>query len=205
MHHQRRDAGRLSGSSQSNPAFQQFQIRTEFEMSSFTTTAADETETLSREFNELAASHDPPSRALTEMARWLANRFELDVCSVYIIERNSDLLLAATMGLNQASVGQIRMKQTEGLAGLVAERAEPVSVADASSHPRFKLFPEAGEERFRSFLGYPVMFDAELQGVLVVQTVDERTFTVADLEIIEAASTAMARHVRNCRLVEAVA
>jgi len=157
---------------------------------------------LSRQFDELAAAHDPPSRALTEMARWLANRFELDVCSVYVIERNSDLLLVATMGLNQESVGRIRMKQSEGLAGLVAEECAPVSVADASSHPRFKLFPEAGEEKFRSFLGYPVLHDGTLQGVLVVQTIDERSFSESDQAIIEAASRAMARYVKSCRLLE---
>ena len=56
------------------------------------------------------------------------------------------LVLAATVGLRQEGVGRIRMRITEGLAGLVAEQAQPVVVRDASTHPRFKYFREAGED-----------------------------------------------------------
>ena len=54
------------------------------------------------------------------------------------------------------SVGRVRMRLTEGLAGLVAEQLQPQVVADATTHPRFKYFPEAGEDPYHSFLGVPL-------------------------------------------------
>lgn len=158
---------------------------------------------LSNEFDEIAEHYDPPTQALTEMVRRVANRLELDVCSVYILESDRQhLSLAATMGLNQDSVGHIRMQIREGLAGLAAEQLAPVSVAAASEHPRFKYFPDAGEERYSSFLGLPVMNCGLLQGVLVVQTIEVRTFTDAEFALIAATAGALAPHVTRCRQLE---
>ena len=66
-------------------------------------------------------------------------------------------MLAATVGLRPESVGRVRMRLTEGLAGLVAEQLRPQVVADATLHPRFKYFREAGEDPYRSFLGVPMI------------------------------------------------
>jgi signal transduction protein with GAF and PtsI domain len=66
------------------------------------------------------------------------------------------------------------MRLSEGLAGLVAEQVKPVIVEDAF-RMRFKYFPEAGEEAYRSFFG--VLVDRGLlQGVIVVQTTASRSF-----------------------------
>ena len=55
------------------------------------------------------------------------------------------------------------MALNEGLAGLVAEQVRPVAVEHANSHPRFKYFPEAGEDPYHSFLGVPLVEGGELQ------------------------------------------
>ena len=55
------------------------------------------------------------------------------------------------------SVGRVKMLVSEGLTGLVIETMQPVAVPDAPVHPRFKFFPETHEERYRSFLGVPVL------------------------------------------------
>ena len=69
------------------------------------------------------------------------------------------------------------MRNQEGLVGLVAECQKPVVLAEATLHPRFKYFPEADEDKYHSFLGVPVMDCGNLQGVLVVQTIEPRTYT----------------------------
>ena len=94
--------------------------------------------------------------------------------------RNSgELVLGATVGLKPESIGRVRMRLDEGLTGLVAEQMTPVMVADAFQHPRFKYFPEAGEDPYHSFLGVPLVEGGALQGVLVVQTVEPRVFRPA--------------------------
>ena len=77
---------------------------------------------------------------------------ETDVCSIYLLdERTQRLRLAATAGLEQSAVGKVTMSVGEGLTGMAIEKLEPVMAVDAFSHPRYKYFPETGEERYHSF------------------------------------------------------
>ncbi|MEM8767561.1 MAG: phosphoenolpyruvate--protein phosphotransferase [Pseudomonadota bacterium] len=100
-----------------------------------------------------------------------------EVCSVYLMNRAQDqLLFAANEGLNQAAVTAISLDVTQGLVGLVAERAEPINLNNATAHPRFHLVPEIGEDAFHAFLGVPVIDHRQVLGVLVVQQRERRKF-----------------------------
>lgn len=155
------------------------------------------------ELDRIAEQLDPPSQALTEMVRRIANKLELDVCSIYVLEADRQhLCLAVTMGLNQSSIGHVRMKISEGLAGLVAEQLESVSVAAASEHPRFKHFPEAGEDKYSSFHGLALCDKNQLQGVLVVQTIEAREYSDEEVELVNSFAKAIVPFVTHCRLIE---
>lgn len=94
----------------------------------------------------------------------------VDVCSVYMRDKVSDeLALMASEGLKAEAVGRVRLSFEEGLVGLVAQRAEPVNLDEAPDHPRYRYFPESGEERYHAFLGVPIIHHREILGVLVVQ------------------------------------
>ena len=120
------------------------------------------------------------TEALAIIVRRVRQELQIDVCSVYLRDTASEsqqqLLLMASEGLNPESIGQVAMKAGEGLVGLVAERAEPVNLENAPDHPRFKYFPETGEERFHAFLGVPIVHHRRLLGVLVVQQRERRSF-----------------------------
>ena len=132
-----------------------------------------------REFPAVAQRFTNRRAALTEMARMIANRLDVDVCSIYECDdATGDLVLAATMGLSQNSVGQVRMSPRKGLVGLVAQELQPVFVEDAPGHRRFLYFPEAGEDPYVSFFGVPILLAGTLNGVLVVQTAEPRDLTV---------------------------
>ena len=129
------------------------------------------------ELNQLVSRSGNPSETLANVVKLIHRRFGIDVCSVYLLEPDrANLVLAATIGLRPESVGRVRMRLTEGLVGLVAEQVRPVVVHDTTTHPRFKYFRDAGEEPYRTFLGVPVIDRGVLQGVLVVQTAEARTF-----------------------------
>ncbi|MBI5761614.1 MAG: GAF domain-containing protein [Planctomycetales bacterium] len=152
------------------------------------------------EFAVIAAEFENPLPALTEMVRHIANRFEVDVCSLYLLEADGKhIILAATMGLRQSSVGRVRMPLSEGLAGLVAEELQPVAEAEAAKHPRFKYFPEAGEEFYSSFLGLPLIVAGALQGVLVVQTITAREFSDEEFGCLARAARLLGPRVRVFR------
>lgn len=93
-----------------------------------------------------------------------------EVCSVYLLDPETNrYFLMATEGLYKASVGKVSLGHSEGLIGLVGSREEPINLEDAPSHPRYRYFPETGEERFKSFLGVPIIHHRRVLGVLVVQ------------------------------------
>jgi phosphotransferase system, enzyme I, PtsP len=101
----------------------------------------------------------------------------VDVCSVYLTTPGKDeLVLMATEGLNPESERRVRLAFSEGLVGLVGQRAESVNLDDAPDHPRFKYFPETGEERYHGFLGVPIVHHRQMLGVVVVQTREARRF-----------------------------
>jgi len=132
----------------------------------------------------------------------IQQRFRSDVCSVYLVEPDRlHLVLSATIGLEQSGVGKVRMRMDQGLVGLVAEQLTPQVVADATSHPRFKYFPEAGEDPYQSFLGVPMLDRGLLLGVLVVQTMERRGFTPDEVRMVATAAAQFAPIVSDARLV----
>ena len=152
------------------------------------------------EISRLVSHSGSPAETLTNIVHLIRRRFDTDVCSVYLLEPDrSSLVLAATIGLRPESVGRIRMRLTEGLAGLVAEQMQPQVVADATGHPRFKYFGEAGEDPYHSFLGVPLIDHGILQGVLVVQTIEPRTFAQHDVRMLVMAGTQLAPIVSEAR------
>ena len=152
------------------------------------------------EISRLISERGNASETLTNVVNLIQRRFETDVCSVYLLEPDrANLVLAATIGLRQDSVGHVRMRLTEGLAGLVAEQLVPLFVADATRHPRFKYFPEAGEDPYRSFLGVPIVDRGLLQGVLVVQTIEPRIFDPGDVQMLVMAGAQLAPIVSEAR------
>ena len=129
------------------------------------------------EISRLVSHSGNPAETLDNVVTLIQKRFGTDVCSVYLLEPDrSTLVLAATIGLRRESVGRVRMRLDEGLAGLVGEQLKPLVVEDATRHPRFKYFPDSGEDPYHSFLGVPLIDRGLLQGVLIVQTKEPRVF-----------------------------
>ena len=110
------------------------------------------------EISHLVSHSGHPDETLRNIVQLIQRTFDTDVCSVYLLEPDrSTLVLAATVGLRPDSVGRVRMRLSEGLAGLVGEKLAPQVVEDATTHPRFKYFREAGEDPYHSFLGVPLV------------------------------------------------
>lgn len=144
-----------------------------------------------------------PAETLSNLVQLIRERFGVDVCSVYLIEPDRvSLVLAATLGLRPESVGKVRMRLDEGLAGLVAEELRPISVENAPAHPRYKFFREAGEELYHSFLGVPLIDQGMIQGVLVVQTIEPRLFSRDKTATLAATAVQLGPIVSEARVLE---
>jgi starch phosphorylase len=155
------------------------------------------------EVAHLISQRGHPGETLANIVRLVKERFETDVCSVYLLEPDrATLVLAATVGLRPESVGRVRLGINEGLAGLVAEELRPIMVEDATKHPRFKYFREAGEDAYRSFLGVPLLDQGMIQGVLIVQTAEPRTHSAEAVAMLAATAAQIGQVVSDARVLE---
>lgn len=159
----------------------------------------------------VSRSHDL-SETLDNVVDLVAKRLDADVCSVYLTEPDlRHVVLAATMGLDRNAVGSVRLATGEGLVGHVAASGEPLAVTDAPAHPAYRYFPETGEERFQSLMAAPLVVSGVASkrdltiGVLVVQTIEPRAFTVQDLDLLTTCAQVIAPVVMNAQLLAVVA
>lgn len=129
-----------------------------------------------REIVEKVASAPSLLDALDQLVVSTCKAMKTECCSVYIVDnRRKRYTLMATQGLTKPH-RHVGLAFGEGLVGLVAERAEPINVADAQHHPHFKHIPGTGEEVFGSFFGTPIIHQRQVLGVLVIQQRDQREF-----------------------------
>src|SRR3989475_12513710 len=155
------------------------------------------------DIGNLTRESGKPVETLMNIAALIADRFQTDVCSAYLLEPDrATLVLAATVGLRPQCIGTLRMALHEGLAGLVAEELRPVAVEQARNHPRFKYFREAGEDDYHSFLGVPLIDRGVLQGVLVVQTKEARVFHDDEVRMLAEAAAQVAPVVSEARTLD---
>jgi starch phosphorylase len=151
----------------------------------------------------LTEADSKPADTLMNVVALIAARFQTDVCSAYLLEPDrSNLVLAASLGLHPRCIGALRMPLHEGLSGLVAEQLLPVAVSDARNHPRYKYFKDSGEEEYNSFLGVPLIDRGVLQGVLVVQTKEPRTFRESEIRKLSEAAGQVAPVVSEARTLD---
>ncbi len=143
--------------------------------------------------------------ALGSIVTIVVQRMETEVCSIYLLDRlKNSLVLAATTGLDREAVGKVSMGIDEGLTGLVIEQMRPLKVVDAPLHPRYKYFPETGEERFHSFLGVPLTERKVPIGVLVVQTSRRREFSQDEMRLLKAISSQVSSILIQARLADSI-
>jgi phosphotransferase system, enzyme I, PtsP len=159
---------------------------------------------LERITEAITHSHDLPG-TLANVVALVKEEMHTAVCSLYLYDEEKDrLVLAATRGLQEGSIGKVEMKPAEGLTGLVFTSGEPQVVKDASRHPRYKYFPITGEEEFHSFLGVPLISRHRPIGVLVVQDRETRAYSRSEVQLFTTIAGQVAGVVVNARLLAEV-
>ncbi len=150
---------------------------------------------------QIIQKSDPNENPLSHIVMMVREQMNVDVCSLYLLQ-DKQLILVATDGLDPSSIGKVRMAPHEGLTGLAVEKLQPIIVNEASLHPRFKYFPETGEEKFSTFAGVPLMERDKVVGVLTVQTVAKRDLEAQEIELLKLFAFQLATVIRNLVTLE---
>jgi len=135
---------------------------------------------------QAAASTQRPDELLELIIRETTSAIGTDVCSLYLLAPNQQLLLTATNGLNENMVGKVTMKVGEGITGWVADSRSPAVVPDVSKEPHWKWVPGLDEDRFHSMASVPIESGPRLVGVLNVQSTERREFDSGDIDFLRA-------------------
>ncbi|RJP76067.1 MAG: GAF domain-containing protein, partial [Desulfobacteraceae bacterium] len=139
---------------------------------------------------------------LQQVVEMVAERLKADVCSIYLYdEKNNELVLTATQGLNPDSVGKIKLKPGEGIVGATHKRVLPICVGDVEESQEFKYFEEAKEDGFTSFLSVPLQRGVESIGVISLQHEKKNYFNEIDVTALRAVASQLASSVENARLL----
>lgn len=147
---------------------------------------------LLRQLRETMAEPLASQARLDKIVGLIADNMRADVCSFYVLRDDGALELFATKGLAAESVHMTTLRLGEGLVGLIASEAEPLSLDDAPSHPGFAYRPETGEDKYNSFLGVPVLRAGQTLGVLVVQNAERRHYGEDETEAMLTTATILA-------------
>ncbi len=116
--------------------------------------------------------------ALAGLVSNVKNALHTECCSVYLADyQQQHFMLMATDGLNPDAIGKVAIGFSEGLIGWVGQREEPINLAEAHLHPRFKVTPEVSEDCFSAFLGCPIIHHRKVLGVLTIQQSASRVFS----------------------------
>lgn len=141
--------------------------------------------------------------ALVCFVKMVKDAMNTQCCSIYFADYSQDnFVLMATEGLNPDAVGKFRIGFTEGLVGLVAQREEPINIAFAKAHPRFKLSPEVNEESYNAFLSVPVVHQKKILGVIVVQQKMARVFSQDEESFLITLSAQLASQLAHAEIKE---
>ena len=108
----------------------------------------------------------------------------MDSCSIYLLDEAGEyMVLEATTGLAQESVGLALLRLGEGLTGWAAQTGKPVGIADAARDPRFKYLPETKESIFQSLLAVPLINQERIIGAMNVQTRSYHQYGADEVEL----------------------
>ncbi len=119
------------------------------------------------------------------ITRKTAEVMGMDSCSIYLLDESGEyLVLKATTGLAQESVGLALLRPGEGLTGWAVQTGEPVGVADAANDPRFKYLPETEETIFQSLLAVPMVNQGRVIGAMNVQTQTYHQYEADEVELL---------------------
>ncbi|MDA0990180.1 MAG: GAF domain-containing protein [Verrucomicrobia bacterium] len=123
---------------------------------------------------------------LQDVAERVAAHFQTALCSIYLYEvASNELVLAASVGLNAASVGEIRTRYGEGIIGIALRDLQVIAESHASHDPGSCQLVDDAEALYDSFLAVPIYLESERIGVLVVRREAQKDFSETEILLIQ--------------------
>jgi len=156
--------------------------------------------------NSISNSTMDLDQTLETTAGKVAEELEVDYCSIfYYDELQRTLTLAATNGPRPLGGMHYMLHLGEGYSGWVADKGRPLLVRDALTDANFAAEACACGPEYRGLLAVPIIFFGTVErliGVISVQSLEPRDFTVEEMDFVEVIAGIIAINSENGRLYE---
>ena len=140
------------------------------------------------------------SSRLKDVSDIIARVMDADACFVFLFDKKKEeLVLAATNGLQEAAIGNVRIPLGEGLEGWVGRRLEPLMVKEYHADTRSRQIPGLDLADFASAYCLPlyVYSNGTLVGVIEVFYRKAKTFTDEEINFFTTLSGIISTTVQN--------
>ena len=152
---------------------------------------------------DAALAHLELEELLAVLLPRIRSILEADTCAVLLLDAATNELVArAAVGIEEEVEQGVRIPVGRGFAGRVAASRSPV-ILDDVDHADV-LNPILREKGIKSMLGVPLLVQGAVIGVLHVGSLTPRTFTAADVELLELVGARVALAIERARLHEDV-
>jgi signal transduction histidine kinase len=163
---------------------------------------------LLRQIIELSTEERNLRQVLRRVAEFVVATTGADVCFVHVVDREAReiVLMGAMPEPFDELAGTIRLRIGEGVAGWVAQFAQPAVIRDKWSDPRYIYIPALKGEEFNSMLSVPLLRPGGVVvGVLNVHSRQADYFSPADVARLGEVANVLAGIVENAVLYDRLA
>jgi len=120
---------------------------------------------------------------MTSQLQRILDTFQADSGTIHLIEDDGHLHLAASINIPEAVARIVDVVPIgKGMAGLAAERREPVSICNIQTDSSGDVRPGARATGMEGAIAVPIFHGDQLVGVLGIANRDARTFTEEEIE-----------------------
>ncbi|HDQ13376.1 MAG TPA: GAF domain-containing protein, partial [Sediminispirochaeta sp.] len=130
----------------------------------------------------------------------ISKHMQTEACSIFLIEKDTgDLILRATVGLNPDMIGELRLKEGDGITGTSLKSGKPICVPRGSEDPHFMYVPDIFEDKYESFLAVPIIQSGNKLGVIVLEDSRPDYYNKRDIRALSAIASQLASFLENAR------
>ena len=163
---------------------------------------------LLRQIIELSTEERSLRSVVRRVAEFVVSATRADVCFVHVVSQDARelVLMGATPSQFDDLAGTIRLRIGEGVAGWVAEHAQPAVVGDKWNDHRYVYIPALRGEEFHSMISVPLLRPRGLVvGVLNVHSRRAHHFAADDAVRLGEVASLLAGIVENAVLFDRLA
>ncbi|HEU5369739.1 MAG TPA: GAF domain-containing protein, partial [Ktedonobacterales bacterium] len=150
---------------------------------------------------ETALPQQPLDELLQTLLDQTAAALSIENCAILLLEETGQVLrIHAVHGVEADLAAQVRIPLGEGAAGRVAATRETLIIDDLST---FETVYPYFRERFRSYVGAPLVIDGQVIGVIHMSSIQLHHFTEDDARLLEMLASRVSLVIDRARLYEA--